>query len=269
MRRTRLNQYGSSVRPLQTWLTDRGVVFEYATSVTDIDFSDGVGERRATRIHYQRAGQEGTYDLGTADYAFVTLGSMTADANYGDDDHAPEIIRDRRDDGFALWQTLAKKGPDFGRPNTFEGNIDESIWESFTLTMREPLLLHRIQEFSGNAPGTGGLMTFVDSPLLMSIVVPRPPHVEGQAEDVSTLWGYGLITDTGGDYVVPTGAQDFAFIGQYTEIPEDVVFTVEHSRARSDARRLRTARPRQGHPADLPRARRRQSRFPHTEEGLC
>jgi oleate hydratase len=29
--------------------------------------------------------------------------------------------------------------------------------------------------------------------------------------------------------VVPRGAENFAFLGQFTEIPEDVVFTVEYS----------------------------------------
>nr|WP_232247690.1 oleate hydratase [Kitasatospora azatica] len=39
-------------------------------------------------------------------------------------------------------------------------------------------------------------MTFKDSPWLMSIVVPRPPHFDGQPDDVFTLWGYGLFIDT-------------------------------------------------------------------------
>ena len=29
--------------------------------------------------------------------------------------------------------------------------------------------------------------------------------------------------------VIPDGARNFAFLGQYVEIPEDVVFTVEYS----------------------------------------
>jgi oleate hydratase len=29
--------------------------------------------------------------------------------------------------------------------------------------------------------------------------------------------------------VIPEGAENFAFLGQYVEIPEDVVFTVEYS----------------------------------------
>lgn len=97
---------------------------------------------------------------------------MTADASYGDDDHALELIRDRRDGGLALWESIARQAPDFGRPGTFDGNVDESKWESFTLTMRDPLLLHRIEELTGNLPGTGGLMTFTGSSWLMSIVVP-------------------------------------------------------------------------------------------------
>jgi oleate hydratase len=29
--------------------------------------------------------------------------------------------------------------------------------------------------------------------------------------------------------VIPVGAENFAFLGQFTELPEDVVFTVEYS----------------------------------------
>lgn len=287
VRRTKLNQYESIVRPIQHWLAERGVVVEYGTTVTDVDFADSNGARRATRISFARDGSPGTYDVEPHDYAFITIGSMTADATYGDDDHAPELVRDRRDGGFALWEAIAGKAPDFGRPNSFDGNVDESKWESFTLTMHDPLLLHRIEELSGNLPGTGGLMTFTASSWLMSIVVPHQPHFDKQPEDQYTLWGYGLLIDEKGDYVpqrmgeatgqeiltelihqlgfediadriretttvvpvmmpyitsqfarrvvadrplvVPTGATNFAFLGQYTEIPEDVVFTVEYS----------------------------------------
>ena len=153
--------------------------------------------------------------------------------------------------------------------------------------MRSPLLIERIVAFSGNQPGTGGLMTFKDSSWLMSIVVPHPPHFAGQPDGVFTLWGYGLFIDNKGDYidkpmaqasgqeiltelmhhlgfedildevrrtttvipvmmpyitsefqrrdvadrplVIPQGAKNFALLGQYVEIPEDVVFTVEYS----------------------------------------
>ena len=285
--RTVYNQYDSIVRPVCAWLTARGVRIECGIRVTDLEISGNGGNRRVTGIRYERDGSPGAFDLGAGDYAFVTLGSMTADAAYGDDYRAPELIRDKRDGAFRLWEAIAAKAPDFGRPDVFAGNVDQTKWESFTLTMRSPLLLKRIEEFSGNAPGTGGLMTFADSGWLMSIAVPRQPHFAGQPDGVYTLWGYGLLTDRPGDYVpkkmseatgqeiltelvgqlgfgpdldeirrtttvipvmmpyiasqyqprrpgdrpltVPRGAENFALLGQFTEVPGDVVFTVEYS----------------------------------------
>jgi oleate hydratase len=281
------NQYDSIVRPVCAWLTARGVVIECATRVIDLEIRENAGSRRVTAIRYEQDGSAGTYDLDAGDYAFVTLGSMTADASYGDDNHAPELVRDKRDAAFLLWETIAAKAPDFGRPQAFAGNVDQTKWVSFTLTMRSPLLLKRIEEFSGNPAGTGGLMTFADSGWLLSITVPPQPHFAGQPDGVYTLWGYGLRMDRPGDHVpttmsqatgqeilsevvgqlgcdadldeirhsttvipvmmpyiasqlqprragdrpltVPRGAENFAFLGQFTEIPVDAVFTVEYS----------------------------------------
>lgn len=240
----------------------------------------------ARRVVWCR-GENFSYAVGRNDYAFITIGSMTADSRYGDDDHPPELVRDKCDGAWTLWENMARKAPGFGRPNAFSGNVDESKWESFTLTMLTPALVRRIEEFSGNQPGTGGAMTFKDSRWLMSAVVPHPPHFAGQPDDVFTLWGHGLFIDNTGDYVdkpmaqatgqeiltelmhhlgcedildevrrattvipvmmpyitsefarsdvadrplvTPQDAKNFALLGQYVEIPEDVVFTVEYS----------------------------------------
>jgi oleate hydratase len=289
VRRTRLNQYDSIVRPIQSWLAERGVVFEYGTRVTNVHFHETDAGRAAARIEFERGGNPGAYVIAPDDLVLVTLGSMTSDATYGDDEHAPELVRGRRDGGFALWERIAAANPHagFGNPGAFDRDVDASKWESFTLTMRSPVLLHRIEELSGNLPGTGALMTFKDSPWLMSLVVPHGPHFEGQSEDTYTAWGYGLFLDEPGEYVakplqeangreiltelvgqlgltdaleeilvtttvipvmmpyitsqfaprtitdrprvIPEGAENFAFLGQYVEIPEDVVFTVEYS----------------------------------------
>ena len=287
VRRTPLNQYDSLVRPIEAFLASHGVVIEHGVRVTDADFTDTDGKRRITAIHLVRDGAPISQLVGPQDFAFITLGSMTADATYGDDHHVPELVRDKRDGAWTLWETLAPKGTDFGRPNTFDGNVDESKWESFTLTMHDYLLLQRIQEMTNNLPGEGALMTFTDSSWLMSIVVPHQPHFTGQPVDVSTLWGYGLFLDQPGDFVpttlagstgqqiltelaghlgitdvlerirstttvrtvlmpyitsqfarrdhddrpltIPEGSTNFAFLGQYTEIPDGVEFTVENS----------------------------------------
>ena len=287
VRRTRLNQYDSIIRPIQVWLAGHGVDFQHGITVTDLDFTTTAQSRRIERIHYRRDDTPAVLELRAQDLAFITLGSMTADASYGDDDHPAELVIDKRDGGWRMWETLASKAPDFGRPNVFDANLAETAWESFTLTMNSPLLLKRIEEFSGNVPGAGALMTFTDSAWLMSIVVPHQPHFDGQPEDISTLWGYGLFTDKKGDYVdktlaqatgqeiltelmgqlgfadilddvragtmvipvmmpyitsqfqrrvpsdrplvIPHGATNFALLGQFVEVPEDVVFTIEYS----------------------------------------
>jgi oleate hydratase len=287
VRRTPLNQYDSIVRPMLRWLQDRGVVFEHGVRVTDADFEGHTSFRRITALHALREGRELICPVGPDDIALITIGSMTADARRGDDRHAPDLVREPCDGAWTLWRNLARKTHGLGRPQVFCGDVDQTKWESFTLTMRSPVLLERIERYAGNSPGTGGLMTFKDSSWLMSIVVPRPPHFDGQPDDVSTLWGYGLFVDQPGDYlrkpmskcsgqeilteliyqlgfediieevrrtttvipvmmpyitsefqcraegdrppVIPQGAENFAFLGQYVEIPRDVVFTVEYS----------------------------------------
>jgi oleate hydratase len=286
--RTKYNQYDSIIKPLQRWILDRGVEVRFATKVVDVDFDQSdLTARRATRLHLKTRQGESSISLSENDVAMITLGSITADSTYAGNDTIPELIRDRRDGGWSLWDAVARKAPDFGRPNTFYGNIDENKWESFTLTMRDDRLLKRIVAFSGNEPGTGALMTFVESGWLLSVVVPFQPHFAGMPDDLYTLWGYGLFIDAKGTYVqkpmaqctgreiltelvhqlgfadtldgilahtdvttvmmpyasavfsrripqdrplvIPAGAQNFAFLGQFVELPEDTVFTVEYS----------------------------------------
>ena len=62
-------------------------------------------------------------------------------------------------------------------------------------------MLKLIEEYSGNKPGNGALMTFKDSSWRMSIVVAAQPHFKNQADDVTILWGYGLYPDAIGDFV--------------------------------------------------------------------
>ena len=206
VRRTVYNQYDSIAVPLQRWLQAHGVDVRFGTRVMDVDFETQGDARRATRLHLRANNGDLTVDLGADDACFLTFGSIVADATYGSNDRAPELIRDRRDGAWSLWETVARKASDFGRPNTFF-NVDENKWESFTLTMHGDVLLRRIVEFSGNQPGTGALMTFVDSNWLMSLVVPYQPHFPNMPPDTYTAWGYGLFIDAKGDHVDKPMAQ--------------------------------------------------------------
>jgi oleate hydratase len=287
VRRTRYNQYDSIVRPLQKWMMGQGVDVRFGMRVVDVDFDQtDASRRRVVRLHLQTRQGSSTIELARHDVAMITLGSITADSTYGGNDTVPELIRDHRGGDWSLWITIADKAKDFGHPATFL-DIDGNKWESFTLTMHSDTLLKRIIEYSNNEPGTGAMMTFVDSGWLMSIVVPHQPHFASMPENDYTLWGYALFIDKNGDYVkkpmaqctgkeilteliqqlgfedimddvlastdvttvmlpygsavfacripedrplvLPKGAENFAFLGQWVEVPKDIVFTVEYS----------------------------------------
>lgn len=289
IKRTKYNQYDSMIVPLQRWLTQQGVDVRFAHYVSDADFETNpdTQERRATRLHVHHSGAIEQIELGAQDIALFTLGSITADSRYAGNNDVPALIRDRLDHGWTLWQTLADKATDFGRPMSFYGNIDEHKWESFTLTMSDDVLLNRIIEYTGNQPGTGALMTWYQSAWHLSIVVPAQPHFADLPKNTYTLWGYGFQIDQIGDYikkpmseatgteiltelvkqlgfddilthvlsttqvttammpyasalfacrkpgdrpqVIPKNSGNFAFLGQFVELKDDVVFTVEYS----------------------------------------
>lgn len=201
VRRTPYNQYDSIAVPLQRWLVAQGVDVRFGHRVTDIDFDQtDPTHRLATRLHVLTSEGPKRLELAAGDVCMVTLGSITADATYGSNTAPAELVRDRRDGAWSLWETLARKADDFGRPHTFF-NVDDNKWTSFTLTMRGRELLDRLVAFSGNEPGTGALMTLVDSRWLMSLVVPHQPHFPGMPPDTYTAWGYGLFIDAPGDFV--------------------------------------------------------------------
>jgi oleate hydratase len=121
-----------------------------------------------------------------------SLGSMT---------RAPEALTKAESGGWTLWERLANDHPGFGNPAAFNSSIPESLWESFTVTLRDTAFFDRMEAFSGNKAGTGGLVTFKDSRWLMSVVLAHQPHFLGQPADAQVFWGYALHPDRIGDFV--------------------------------------------------------------------
>jgi oleate hydratase len=285
--RTVYNQYESFVRPLRKWLDERGVVFAMNTTVCDLCVFDVDGVKRIDKIMVRREGSSAEILVRPIDRVLVTLGSMTEASSLGAMDAAP-AVRGKGDGGaWMLWETLAEGRQEFGHPSVFADHVDQSKWVSFTVTMSDLRLLNIVRDLTGNVPGEGGLITFVKSGWLASIVIPHQPHFVGQPEGVSVFWGYGLNMDALGDFVkkpmsactgreiltevlghlgvggekeallaqaicipclmpfitsqfmprgegdrpdvIPAGYKNLAFIGQFCEQPEDVVFTVEYS----------------------------------------
>ncbi|MGY3090905.1 oleate hydratase [Hymenobacter sp. UYAg731] len=285
--RTPYNQYDSIVRPLLVWLQGQGVEFRLGSQVTDLGFVPHATARTVARIHYRRDEASQTQYVEPHDVVLLTNGSMTANSTLGSMTTAPALKTARANGDWTLWETVAKKYSDFGRPYVFDERIDESKWESFTVTNKGTLFFDLMEAFSGNAAGTGALVTLKDSSWLLSVVLAYQPHFPQQPADVTVFWGYALYPDRVGNYVpkrmsdctgaeiltelyqhlhftphlpallaeancipcmlpyitsqfltrapgdrpqvVPAGSTNFAFVGQFVEMPDDVVFTVEYS----------------------------------------
>lgn len=287
VQRTRFNQYEAIVTPLTDWLGRLGVNLLANTQVTNIDFKPSREEITANRLHLLQNDKKSEVDLAPDDLVFVTNGSMVADASRGSMTHSPELVTSKQDGSWALWETLARGRHDFGNPSVFSDHVEESAWESFTVTCSDPLYFQLMEKLSGREAGGGGLMTLMASNWLLTLTRFHQPHYTDQPQDVFLWWGYGLYLDRPGNYVkkmmrecsgteileeilhhlkfdahldkiiesstcipcllpyagsvfmlrrkgdrpkvVPEGSTNFAFLGQFTEMPDDVVFTVEYS----------------------------------------
>jgi oleate hydratase len=284
---TAYNQYDSMVRPLQKWLVEHGVRFDFSKRVTDLGFCHDAEGYIVDRILCEHDWHMDEIRVRAKDYVIVTLGSMTEASSLGSMDSAP-VLKGKSDGGsWALWEKIANGHPQFGRPASFSDHIEESKWVSFTTTLHDSTFFRLVRNLTGNAPGEGGLITFPESSWLASIVLPHQPHFIGQPADVSVFWGYGLFVDKPGDFVkkpmsvctgreimteiighlrieanakkiletctcipcmmpfitsqflprakgdrpqvVPERSKNLAFIGQFCELPDDAVFTVEYS----------------------------------------
>jgi len=285
--RTVYNQHDSVVLPIKTWLKDQGVQFSMNSPVTDINFDIKDGEKSARAIHYLVDGEPKKILLSKDDYLFITLGSMVESSSIGSMT-SPPLLKPKAPAGaWALWDNIAAKHKDFGRPGVFCDSIDLSKWMSFTVTLKDPTFFKHMEEFTGNVAGTGGLVTLTDSNWYMSVVLAHQPHFINQPEDVFVFWGDGLLPDKEGNFVRkkmsdctgeeilielfshlgimekmkpimdkanclpcmmpfidsqfmprvagdrpqvrPEGSTNFAFLGQFVEVPDDCVFTVEYS----------------------------------------
>lgn len=284
VKRTIFNQYDSLILPLQTWLEAQGVQFFTDCKVTDFDHKTEGGKFVVTGIHCFQQNQSRVIAVNAGDLVFFQNGSMTDSSSLGSQTRAPNPLTKSDSGGWTLWEKLAEGQPQFGKPSAFNSCIAQSCWESFTVTQGNSAFFDAMTEFSGNQPGTGGLVTLKDSCWLMSIVLAHQPHFPNQPANTRVFWGYSLLPDRVGNFVakpmaecngaeilqelrghlrfdarttesancipcrmpyitsmfmprangdrplpVPHGSKNLAFVSQFVEIPEEVVFTVEFS----------------------------------------
>ena len=277
------NPYESMILPLAEYLKTNQVELVTGRTVTEIDF-DGELLITANALHFDDGS---SVSLSGRDLCLFTNACM-ADACARGDLHTPAPEPEKLPISNQLWTKAAAQKACLGNPFPFFSNPEETNWETFTITMHGDKLLKMLTTFSGNEPGTGGFITFRDSPWLASLMIPAQPYFREQADDITVLWGNGLNTNVPGEYVkktmrectgeeilhelicslhwdecwedlkadlvnvipsympyasaqymphkkadrppvVPNGSTNFAMIGQFTEIPDGMVFTEEYS----------------------------------------
>jgi oleate hydratase len=202
---TKYNQYESLALPLMKYLQGHGVSFQYATTVTNVEFDITENKKVAKKLVYVQNGQEKHFDLTENDLVFITNGSNTESSTLGDN-NTPAIMNTSLGGSWELWKKIAEQDPAFGRPDKFCGNIAESNWESATVTTlddRIPPYIEKIckrDPFSGKVV-TGGIVTVKDSKWLMSFTLNRQPHFKSQPKDQLVVWVYSLYCDVPGDYI--------------------------------------------------------------------
>ncbi|MDY3118386.1 MAG: oleate hydratase [Peptoniphilus sp.] len=204
---TRYDQYESIVLPMMKWLSDQGVKTQYNTEVVDVDFDLTGNKKVATKIIAKDAktGEDTSIDLTENDLVFITTGSLVEASAYGRNDVAPDLHIDE-EESFRLWKNIAKKSPEFGKPEVFTSNVEKTNWESATVTVKSKEIAEYIEKITKRSPYTGkvvtgGIVTVRDSKWLMSWTINRQGQYIGQPEEEIAVWVYGLFTDVAGDYV--------------------------------------------------------------------
>lgn len=300
LRFTKYNQYESMILPLVKYLENHGVKIEYGIDVKNVIIDTTLDKKIAKQIIYVKDGKEQTIDLIEEDLVFITNGCCTDSSCYGDQNTAPDLshLKDGYGESWDMWKAIAAqaKHGEFGNPDVFCNNIEETNWMSATVaTSNEEIIQHIInickRDPRNGKVTTGGIVTVKDSTdnWYLSWTINRQPQFKSQDKNMVLVWLYSLSTNKEGNYVkkpmrectgaevamewlyhigipqneiedlahnacntttcfmpyidaffqprknedrplvVPKGAVNFAFIGQFAETPRDTIFTTEYS----------------------------------------
>jgi oleate hydratase len=200
---TPYENYYSVILPIVKWLQYNGVDFQYGCKVYDVDFKPSKAEKTVEKLYYKQNGDEKTITLKNGDYAILNIGSKVADSSAGTMDTTAELITDKRDGSWILWENMAKKQPDImGHPETFNSNINECKWVVWCLTSKSKFLYDYIMNFSkAKVMGQQHIISFSESNWGYGLHIPFQPFYKGQPDDTTVYIGYTLIGNKKGNYI--------------------------------------------------------------------
>lgn len=242
LRFTKYNQYESMILPIVKYLEGHGVQLRYDVEVVNVIFDIKADKKVAKQIVCTSGGELGAIDLSEDDLVFVTNGGNVEGSDCGDQTHPAKLSGDIVG-GWGLWKNIAAQDSSFGHPEKFCSNVEETNWESCTVTTLDERIPAHIQRICKRDPHsgtvvTGGIVTAVDSAWLMSWTVNRQPQFRDQPADEVCVWIYGLFTDKPGDYIKKpmrdcTGMEICEEWLYHMGVPEDEIFDMASNSARS------------------------------------
>ncbi|KAJ3016588.1 UNVERIFIED_CONTAM: hypothetical protein HDU68_012138 [Siphonaria sp. JEL0065] len=245
--RSPFNQYDSIIAPITKWFKEQGVNFEFSTEVTRLDFEVAHEARSIYRIHLSRAGASETIEVAKSDRVFVTLGSMTAASSIRSmEAPAPAIVQSEAEQVPTLWTVTCYDDSFFKRYVEWSTNQPgTSALVTFKHSKWDQLSTVKVFWGYGLFPDEVG--NFVKKPMkecsgaeIMTEVI----HMLAFESDINVIMKNSVcipsmlrytmsqfVKRSNGDRpaVMPKNATNFAFLGQFVEVPNDVVFTVEYS----------------------------------------
>ena len=183
---------------------------------------------------------------------FITNGGCVENAAMGPQNKPAVFNPDiKPGGGWDMWRRIAAQDAAFGHPDKFCSDPEQTNWMSATVTTLDGKIIPYIQNICKRDPFTGGVVTggIVKKPMrectgkeicmewLYHIGVPEDQIEElaaNSANTVPVMMPYitaFFMPRAAGDRpdVVPEGAVNFAFLGQFAETRRDTIFTTEYS----------------------------------------
>ena len=208
LRFTKYNQYESMILPMVKYLESHNVRFHYGVQVTNVEFDcSDPAHKLAKRIDVIENNEPGAIDLTENDLVFITNGGCVENSSMGSQDKpAPYNTEIKEGGGWDMWRKIAAQDPDFGHPDKFCYDPEQTNWMSATVETLDQRIIPYITDickrdpFSGKVV-TGGIVTVKDSSWLMSWTINRQPQFREQPKDHCLVWVYSLFTDKPGDFV--------------------------------------------------------------------
>ncbi|KAJ5240707.1 uncharacterized protein N7469_002298 [Penicillium citrinum] len=226
--RTQFSLYESLIIPITSYLKEKGVDFRFHAMVTNLELYPASDPTTVSEIIMEENGKEVLVTVDPIDIVIVTLGSMASGMQTGSNSEPPASLSPdiMKCGEWLLWEKLGQQSLKFGNPPNFSSRPDESKIETFTVTLHDSDFMKLYTKLTSDKPGTGALLTIMESPWGLNISVPHQPVFATQSKICHVIWGYALHPEMVGRYVKKSmedcsGAEIFVELLSHLGFPID------------------------------------------------